>query len=51
VEIVRVNGQVGAIFRLRNDRAIVAAFAFRGDRMKSVYWVSNPDKRHGRPQS
>lgn len=46
-EIVRVNGQVGAIFRLVDGRPIVAAFAFNGDRIQSVYWVSNPDKLHG----
>jgi RNA polymerase sigma-70 factor, ECF subfamily len=44
VEIVRVNGHVGAIFRLTNGNAVVTAFAFRGDRIRSVYWVSNPDK-------
>lgn len=47
VEIVRVNGQVGAIFRLVNGNAIVAAFAFRGERIQTVYWVSNPDKLRG----
>jgi RNA polymerase sigma-70 factor (ECF subfamily) len=46
-EIVRVNGKVGAIFRLLDGSAIVAAFAFRGDRIQSVYWVSNPDKLRG----
>lgn len=47
VEIVRVNGKVGAIFRLTNGNRAVAAFAFRGDRIQSVYWVSNPDKLRG----
>ena len=47
VEIVRVNGKVGAIFRLLNGSTTVAAFAFRGDRIQSVYWVSNPDKLRG----
>lgn len=47
VEIVRVNGKVGAIFRLVGGGAIVAAFAFRGERIQTVYWVSNPDKLRG----
>jgi RNA polymerase sigma-70 factor (ECF subfamily) len=47
VEIVRVNGKVGAIFRLLDGSAIVAAFAFQGDRIQTVYWVSNPDKLRG----
>jgi RNA polymerase sigma-70 factor (ECF subfamily) len=42
--IVRVNGKVGAVFRLKDGGSIVTAFAFRGDRIQSVYWVSNPDK-------
>jgi RNA polymerase sigma-70 factor (ECF subfamily) len=46
-KIVRVNGKVGAIFRLADGGAIVTAFAFRGDRIHSVYWVSNPDKLRG----
>jgi RNA polymerase sigma-70 factor, ECF subfamily len=44
VEIVRVNGKVGAIFRLLDGSVIVAAFAFQGDLIQTVYWVSNPDK-------
>ena len=44
VNIVRVNGKVGAVFRLPDGSPIVSAFAFRGDRIQSVYWVSNPDK-------
>ncbi len=47
VEIVRVNGKVGAIFRLVDGRPIVAAFAFRGGLIQTVYWVSNPDKLRG----
>ncbi len=47
VKIVRVNGRVGAIFRLLNGGTIVPAFAFRGDRIQSVYGVSNPDKLRG----
>lgn len=47
VEIVRVNGKVGAIFRRPDGSAIVTAFAFRGDRIQSVYWASNPDKLRG----
>lgn len=43
-EIVRVNGKVGALFRLSDGRVTVLAFAFRGDRIASVYWVSNPEK-------
>jgi len=47
VEIVRVNGKVGAIFRLVSGRAVVAAFAFRDGRIRTIYWVSNPDKLRG----
>jgi RNA polymerase sigma-70 factor (ECF subfamily) len=47
VEIVRVNGKVGAIFRRSDGSSVVTAFAFRGDRIQAVYWVSNPDKLRG----
>lgn len=47
VEIVRVNGKVGAILRRTDGRVSVTAFAFEGDRIKSVYMVSNPDKLRG----
>jgi RNA polymerase sigma-70 factor (ECF subfamily) len=47
VEIVRVNGKIGAIVRRADGRAMVTAFAFDGDRIKSVYLVSNPDKLRG----
>jgi len=44
VEIVRVNGKVGAIVRRKDGSAVVTAFAFAGDRIASIYLVSNPDK-------
>ncbi|MGC4071218.1 MAG: hypothetical protein QM760_01595 [Nibricoccus sp.] len=47
VEIVRVNGKVGSIMRRADGSMIVTAFAFEGDRIKSVYLVSNPDKLRG----
>ena len=47
VEIVRVNGKIGAIVRRADGREMVTAFAFDGDRIKSVYLVSNPDKLRG----
>lgn len=47
VEIVRVNGKIGAIVRRRDGRVLVEAFAFEGDRIKAVYLVSNPDKLRG----
>jgi RNA polymerase sigma-70 factor, ECF subfamily len=47
VEIVRVNGKVGSIMRRADGSALVTAFAFEGDRIKSVYIVSNPDKLRG----
>ena len=47
VEIVRVNGKIGAIVRRADGRVMVTAFAFDGDRIKSVYLVSNPDKLRG----
>ncbi len=47
VEIVRVNGQVGAIVRRTDGRVHVNAFAFSGDRISAVYLVSNPDKLRG----
>jgi RNA polymerase sigma-70 factor (ECF subfamily) len=46
-KLARVNGKVGAIFRLADGSSIVAAFAFRGDRIQTIYWVSNPDKLRG----
>jgi RNA polymerase sigma-70 factor (ECF subfamily) len=47
VEIGRVNGKVGAIVRRTDGSVVVTAFAFQGDRIKSVYLVSNPDKLRG----
>jgi RNA polymerase sigma-70 factor, ECF subfamily len=47
VEIVRVNGKVGAVVRRTDGRVAVTAFAFEGDRIKSIYLVNNPDKLRG----
>jgi RNA polymerase sigma-70 factor (ECF subfamily) len=47
VEIVRVNGKVGAIVRRTDGRVHVNAFAFAGDRISAVYLVSNPEKLRG----
>ena len=47
VEIVRVNGRIGAIVRRADGGLLVTAFAFEGDRIKAVYLVSNPDKLRG----
>jgi RNA polymerase sigma-70 factor (ECF subfamily) len=47
VEIVRINGKMGAVVRRTDGRVSVTAFAFAGDRIKGVYMVNNPDKLRG----
>lgn len=43
-ELVKANGQIGIIYSLKGNIQSLATFEFIGNRIRSIYFVRNPDK-------
>ena len=43
-ELVTANGQIGIIYSLKGNIQSLATFEFIGNRIRSIYFVRNPDK-------